>query len=566
MHGRIKVKTTAEQQEAKRKEREKKQLKYTAGTKKAFEKRKNGEFDEEAVEITGQLLSANPDFYSLWNFRREIFLHFIEKKPSEEVQEIFDKELSFLESCLQVNPKSYGVWHHRGWILDHMPKPDWQQEVKLCNLFLQYDERNFHCWDYRRIVVSRAKVPPAEELKFTYTKISTNFSNYSSWHYRSKLLPLMYPDPDNKGRVKEDTLLEEYELVQNAFFTDPNDQSAWFYHRWLLGKAEKAQGINLLHVSRDQHRLVVVFTQPIQLSTEKDTCQVTIDGSIVAGRWTNSKGSNSHSMVWIFDIPDTALTSNSQHLIQVQLNPDQSTQQCTLLKDASEVLWRDTEQTESLFTSELSAEKSDVLTKELESCQQLQELEPDNKWCVLTIILLMGAIDPLKYEADMIQYFETLLKADPARAAYFKDLRSKIVLENAIVRSLRSDSREIDVSGKQLTALYHLEHLAGHTHINLSSNQLSALNDCHMLQCVQTLITDNNKIGDLSRACNLSCLEMLSLKSNCITTIDQLSPLATCTRLRALDLHDNPVCSLPEFKDKIKALLPQLSQLNGEQL
>ena len=37
-HGRIKVKTTAEQQEAKRKEREKKQLKYTAGTKRAFEK------------------------------------------------------------------------------------------------------------------------------------------------------------------------------------------------------------------------------------------------------------------------------------------------------------------------------------------------------------------------------------------------------------------------------------------------------------------------------------------------------------------------------------------------
>ena len=60
----------------------------------------------------------------------------------------------------------------------------------------------------------------------------------------------------------------------------------------------------------------------------------------------------------------------------------------------------------------------------------------------------MGAIDPLKYEAEMIQYFEILLKTDPARGAYFKDLRSKFILENAIVRSLKSNSREIDVSGK----------------------------------------------------------------------------------------------------------------------
>ncbi|KAL8177163.1 UNVERIFIED_CONTAM: hypothetical protein K2H54_042732 [Gekko kuhli] len=209
MHGRLKVKTTEEQAEAKRLEREKKLCHYVTATKAIFEKRKLGQLDKEALELTSQILGANPDFATLWNFRREIFLHLEEETP-DEMQALCKAELSFLESCLRVNPKSYGTWHHRCWVMEHIPEPDWARELELCSKFLESDERNFHCWDYRRFVVQRSLVPPQDELAFSDNLITRNFSNYSSWHYRSRLLPQLHPDPHQQGRITEEVLLKGY--------------------------------------------------------------------------------------------------------------------------------------------------------------------------------------------------------------------------------------------------------------------------------------------------------------------------------------------------------------------
>lgn len=55
-----------------------------------------------------------------------------------------------------------------------------------------------HCWNYREFIVQKAGISPEEEFKFATTKILNNFSNYSSWHYRSRLLSKIFSNCEQK--------------------------------------------------------------------------------------------------------------------------------------------------------------------------------------------------------------------------------------------------------------------------------------------------------------------------------------------------------------------------------
>lgn len=572
MHGRVKVKTTAQQEEEKRKEREKKLKIYVAARDACFAKREEGIKDEEALELTQQLLSSNPDFATLWNQRREILMHLETVKDEDEMQKIYESELHFLESCLKVNPKSYGSWFHRGWVSARLPRPNWARELSLCDRCLSLDDRNFHCWDYRRMVVKMSEVSVEKELEFTDRLISSNFSNYSSWHYRSTLLPLLHPEsPESKSpsrdaqshshRVCEEQLLKEYELVQNAFFTDPNDQSAWFYYRWLLGRAEREEMISCVYVSRDEERVVVGFSRPV--NAESSELFLVLDGQPQRVEWKSFHPRFKQSPVWICDLPPGTISDiTNEHNLTVHWSEKPTQRDCALYAGRAESWCRDSATDQELFRSELSVEKTSVLQSELESCKQLQELEPLNKWCLLTIILLMRALDPLGYEKETLAHFQTLKEVDPMRSAYYSDLCSKFMMENTILKMEYAEVRVFSISDKNVTTLCHLDQLLLVTHINLSSNQLRRLPlQFAMLQCLEVLEADNNLIENLEGLYHLPKLEELLLKNNQISTLADLQPLASCPKLKHLDLRGNPVTQSEGLEAELKVLLPNVTEL-----
>ena len=54
-----------------------------------FVQRKNGDYDDEAFIMTSQILCANPDFYTIWNYRKEIVL----KRQDDLVKKLQDKQV-----------------------------------------------------------------------------------------------------------------------------------------------------------------------------------------------------------------------------------------------------------------------------------------------------------------------------------------------------------------------------------------------------------------------------------------------------------------------------------------
>ncbi len=199
-----------------------------------------------ALACSERALLLCPAHYTMWNTRKEA----LEGRCDGAA---LATELRLTARCLALSPKSYCVWEHRRFcVAQHAPTNSAlvAQEMALCDKFHLMDARNFHCWNYRRWLAQLGGVDNKAELEYSLRRINeglssvvvvvvvvffflsvlrffffADFSNYSAWHARSLAFGSFGADVEG-----------EWQLVFNAMYTNPKDQSVWMYVFWLLGQ------------------------------------------------------------------------------------------------------------------------------------------------------------------------------------------------------------------------------------------------------------------------------------------------------------------------------------------
>ncbi|XP_024946850.1 geranylgeranyl transferase type-2 subunit alpha [Cephus cinctus] len=535
VHGRVKVRTTAEQEEIKKVERAKKVAEYKAGMNLVFQKRRDKIYDDELLLVTERIVVKNPDIYTLWNIRREAFNA---NDWSNEEREIrMKKDLSLTECCLRENPKSYYVWHHRCWVIERLSEPDWETELALCAKCLNYDERNFHCWEYRLFVVQKAGISDEEEFNFSTTKILNNFSNYSSWHYRSKVLSKMFPDNTGALPIRSDKHKEELDLVMNATFTDPNDSSAWFYQRWLLD-SHKSINNPIWRAQLTSTAATVVFHKDVAINSLN--LNILVDGTNIPLNW-ESHDNAKFAKVW----------STPPNEIFINLNDDMDGE---------------------TFTCKINIESQEKhnlnqLQEQLESYQQLIQMEPHNKWALLTGIFLMRNINDSKYHKNILENFTALKTIDKLRSNYYEDLRSKYLIDYVLHNTWLQEDKtnevtSLDMSNYNLTLLCNEHYLSFYSEVNLCGNNLgNSLHRLHSLQRCKKLSLSCNGIKSLEQFPTLFSLKVLLLRYNELSSVDEILELVKRHRLITLDIRENLVCMVNGIVQAISEVSPDTTVL-----
>jgi len=222
----------------------------------------------ELFQLTTNLLRLNPEYYTIWNVRRRCLNSGLLSRAADQQRldtqdrasdaqsleldgKVLQSELAFTIPLLMRFPKCYWIWNFRQWILSQailrlsipVARSIWEAELGLVSKMLTKDERNFHAWGCRRLVVAKleslelwGKSMTEDEFAYTTKMIRRNLSNYSAWHSRSQLIPRVLEERGADDKTRAALLAEELSLAREALDVGPEDQSLWYYHQFLISQ------------------------------------------------------------------------------------------------------------------------------------------------------------------------------------------------------------------------------------------------------------------------------------------------------------------------------------------
>ena len=478
------------------------------------------------------------------------YLELLKKKSK-----MIEDEKDFVVRCLRTNPKAYSLWNHRRWLLEqNLTSENIKTEISLCNQFFQLDDRNFHCWDYRRFVVKIGDLSEADELDKTTSLIECNFSNYSAWHYRSTLL--CGGVDKNRDNIEESVIRREHEWTENAYFTDPADQSVWLYHQWLLGRKhdqDRMLSATLYDSPTSGNSLLVILFE--KLHYQNPSVTLFNDEKIPSQEFLSP---SVPSRVWYTIIP----TNVSIH--QLRYNGEVLDLR---LNDTSMI-------GEAITPRRDFAAPNDIVMEQLKNIRELHELEDGNKWCMLTLANMMNTLYPLK-SAEQIQEIRCIIvklcHVDTGRIAYYRDLWSRILSQTAVEswwhekRVLERPSSILNLSGKYLSYLAFTDYFHCVRELDLSHNQLTNLWGFGSLILLQNLKVSHNKIYSLEGIEQCKHLTCLDMSHNNIRNTCNLLPATKC-RISQLNLLGNPIVSDDVYPGCVTESFVMITHLDGKQL
>ena len=522
MHGRIRIKTTAQKAEEERLRMAAKVKKLKFAMSIVFEKVSSEHYDELGMKTTAKVLAHNSDFYSFWNYRRRYFDRLKKSESCDEKQfeQELMNELEFTTERLLQNPKSYPTWHHRCFICSLFTECNWQKELDLCDQYLSKDERNFHCWDYRRFVTSHMSDSnlKSNELQKTLELISENFSNYSSWHYRSKLL-----QDDIKN---EEVMQAEFDNVQNAYFVDPSDQAAWIYHTWLVNNKLKFKNV-LLGVNTMEGK--VYFTLSEKLTSKNITEFVFLgDDDKLDVNFDNIKKINAFNKHFLYAIDQNMFSSNKKCSICYK-------NERSISLNLQFNIWNIYMQ-----NNEVNEASKEFLLEQVELLEELLEENPNHKRVMLNLVNVLQKLEPKsKRVGELIQ---SLGEVDSKRINYYNDQYSKYNIELRL-GSISKDCEAFSLQSCSITNLFHGNLMINIVHLDVSNNKLKELNEkFSVLSNMKTIEASDNLITCVRGLYCLTGLTSVNLCRNLISDKSKILKLKqTCPGLEVLNYTENPL-------------------------